>query len=109
MTKLAPSELVESQGGYPASVPSLTAKAKIVDIAHGTIAPGDVPVMLLILDFHFLGSGDKRRFRHVEIELHFANDPQRSKNEPEVTHIVPNGSFELNKTMDAEAGANSAV
>jgi hypothetical protein len=109
MTKLAPSELVESQGGYPASVPSLTAKAKIANIVHGTIAPGDVPVMPLILDFPFLGSGDERRFRHVEIELHFANDQQCSKNEPEVMHIVPNGSFELNKTMDAEAGVNSAV
>jgi hypothetical protein len=103
-----------------ARVPGLQVRADIIDVVYGNVAPGGPPATLLIADFHLLGSGGKRRFRRADIELRFADNQQRSKDDPEVLQIAPHGHFTLSKTaavvesrrganLNEEAGVNGVV
>jgi len=59
-----------------ARVPGFQVRADIIDVVHGNVAPGGPPATLLIVDFHFIGYGGKRRFCRADVELRFAANQQ---------------------------------
>lgn len=76
----------------------LIARATVVGIAHGTLAPGEDPGTLLMFEFRFISMKTGRRFTGCNITISFEDLDNQGDLCPEVWKVSPEGSFALHKS-----------
>jgi len=94
----------------------LLIQARVDRIVHGTETENGKPATLIVFGFRFHGLSKSRRLRTARINILFQDDQKRSRSDPEVIALWPNGDFTLSKTTIAiqnttggEIGAQAGV
>lgn len=73
----------------------LLLQARIDRIVHGYECEGGSPATLIVFGFRFHGVNEQRRFKQAIITILFQDEKKRSKYDPVVTALWPNGDFTL--------------
>lgn len=74
-------------------------QARIDRVIHGTEIDGGDPATLIVFGFRFHGVDQKRRLRNATIQILFRDLQKRSRMDPEVIGLWPNGDFTLSETL----------
>ncbi|KAI1123276.1 hypothetical protein F5Y10DRAFT_252198 [Nemania abortiva] len=77
-------------------ISGLLVQADLNTVAHGHNTKG--PATLIEIMFRFIGLGSKRRFRRVQISIHFEDEKKRASQDPEVVGLWPDGDYTLSTT-----------
>jgi hypothetical protein len=92
----------------------LLLQARIDRIVHGHETENGSPATLIVFGFRFHGLDEKRRFKQATITILFQDEKKRTRADPEVIALWPNGDFTLGEpteidvedTKGAEVGAD---
>ncbi|TRX96355.1 hypothetical protein FHL15_002627 [Xylaria flabelliformis] len=74
----------------------LLIQADLHTVVHGKNS--NSPITFIIIIFRLIGASSERRFRPVQISIHFQDEKQRSTQDPGVVGLWPQGVFTLNTT-----------
>ncbi|KAJ3547132.1 hypothetical protein NM208_g1667 [Fusarium decemcellulare] len=86
----------------------LLLQARIDRIVHGTENAGGNPATLVVFGFRFHGIDENRRFKQAIITITFGDEKKRTKADPEVIALWPNGDFTLGETIDIDIETTAA-
>ncbi|KAI6089073.1 hypothetical protein F4821DRAFT_276290 [Hypoxylon rubiginosum] len=80
------------------------ARAEIVAVTSGTLTENGPPATIMVFRFNFMNMKEdiKRRFRMAKIKIEFSDELSRSRMDPEVIAVSPNGEVHLNKVARPE-------
>ena len=73
----------------------LLLQARIDRIVHGHETENESPATLVVFGFRFHGLDDKRRFKQATVTILFQDEKKRTRADPEVIALWPNGDFTL--------------
>lgn len=78
-------------------------RADLINVIHGTLSrDSESPATLMTSEFRFISTSLSRRIQSATIRLQFADAQSRSKLDPEVLRIAPDGSIPIVSFWDFE-------
>lgn len=95
----------------------LLIQADLEKVIHGDECPGGAAATLIVLLFRFHGINRRRRFREVQVTIHFEDEKEPLLHDPEVIAIWPDREYTLNEgtpvtveeTRSLEGGASAGA
>ncbi|XXG99625.1 hypothetical protein Hte_005966 [Hypoxylon texense] len=79
----------------------LLIQADLLKVIHGQESPDGEAATLMVIGFRFQGINQRRRFREVQVTIHFEDEEEPLLHAPEVVAIWPDREYSYEETSTA--------